>query len=138
MLLPPPALLFSYQPKDHRSPKRLSDSGKSTIAVAVTHRVNALSPTPFAITLTMDGFYYPKHHLDTLPNAAEAYARRGAQYSLRQTIRALHFDHALGDPTAGAIAVSPDVSFNLVERYDLAVRYNVPAWAAIYGYVGET
>ncbi|KAE8354915.1 P-loop containing nucleoside triphosphate hydrolase protein [Aspergillus coremiiformis] len=130
-------------------------SGKSTIAATVVARLNALSTKPFAIAIPMDGFHYPKKYLSSLPNAEEAYARRGAHWTfdasgVLQLVKALHlsktnqreiihapqFDHAVGDPVEGAIAVSPDVSLILLEGNYLV--YEMAPWSEIQDYVDDT
>ncbi|KAI0550374.1 P-loop containing nucleoside triphosphate hydrolase protein [Xylaria curta] len=56
-------------------------SGKSTIAAEVVKRINAEANQRVAAVLPMDGFHYPRAYLDTLPNCAEAYSRRGTHWT---------------------------------------------------------
>lgn len=130
-------------------------SGKSTIAATVVARLNSLATRPFAIVLPMDGFHYPKKYLDSLPNPEEAYARRGAHWTFdangvlhlvkalhlsktnqQEVIEAPHFDHGVGDPVEGAIAVSPEVSLVILEGNYLA--YNAAPWSEIVNFVDDT
>lgn len=109
-------------------------SGKSTIAARVVSRLNASSTTPFAALLPMDGFHLPRATLNTLPNSAEAYARRGASWTFdsasvlalvrtlsssrpfpSKTILAPSFDHALKDPVAGGVEIGPNIKFIILE-----------------------
>ncbi|PYI06053.1 P-loop containing nucleoside triphosphate hydrolase protein [Aspergillus sclerotiicarbonarius CBS 121057] len=135
-------------------------SGKSTIARTVVSRLNALSKTPFAITLPMDGFHYPKKQLDLFPDAASAHARRGAHWtfdacgvlqlvkalamsqpststSTREVIYAPDFDHAVGDPVEGRICVSGEISVVLLEGSYLAYG-GAGVWTEIGDYVHES
>ena len=129
-------------------------SGKSTIAATVTERLNSLCTKPFAITIPMDDFHYPKKYLDALPNHKEAYARSGAHWTfdakgvlhlikalyhskttLRETIHAPQFDHSVGDPVEGAICVSPEISLIILEGNYLA--HDVDPWSEIGKYVDD-
>jgi pantothenate kinase len=91
-------------------------------------RLNAMAAAAgasqeLAVVLPMDGFHLSKAQLDALPDPVAAHARRGAPWTfdcdgfleaVRQARRELatdvlapSFDHAVGDPVAGAIVVRP-------------------------------
>lgn len=144
----------SHQNEDTYTSKRAiialsgpPESGKSTIAATVVQRLNSLCPKPFAITIPMDGFHYPKKYLD-------AYARRGAYWTfdvkgvrhlikalhhskttLRETIHAPQFDHLVEDPVEGVICVSPEISLIILEDNHMA--YNVDPWSEVDKYVDD-
>ncbi|CRK25256.1 hypothetical protein HYQ45_009978 [Verticillium longisporum] len=121
-------------------------SGKTTLSGIITTRLNALaaaaaaaaaastsSPSSSAPPVSapaafvpMDGYHLTRAQLSTLPNPAEAHARRGAVYTFNgeaflalvralrapltprtPTIRAPSFDHAIKDPREDDIAVDP-------------------------------
>lgn len=122
-------------------------SDKSTIAATVVQRLNSLCTKPFAITIPMDGFHYPKKYLD-------AYARLGAYWTfdakgvlhlikalhhskttLRETIHAPQFNHLVGDPVEGVIGVSPEISLIILEDNYLA--YDVDMWSEIDKYMDD-
>jgi pantothenate kinase len=112
-------------------------SGKSTIAAQVVTRLNSTSPVPIAAIVPMDGFHLPRSTLDTLPNRAEAYARRGAAWtfdsagilslvhvlstsrftppSSQDIILAPSFDHALKDPVSDGISIGPEIKIVVLE-----------------------
>ncbi|KAK1966650.1 P-loop containing nucleoside triphosphate hydrolase protein [Colletotrichum sublineola] len=115
-------------------------SGKTTIARRVVSDLNA-SPEPRrpnSIVVPADGFHLPLEALHTLPNAAEAIARRGVPWTfdgaglvrLVHQLRAsagLHpvqaptFDHALKDPVPCGLTVEADVDVCVVEGVYLLV-----------------
>jgi pantothenate kinase len=90
-------------------------AGKTTLAAAVTARINQLHPSPsspVAVAVPMDGFHYTRAHLATMPDPAEAIARRGAAFTfdadgflalirklstspVSETIRAPSFEHEI-------------------------------------------
>lgn len=131
-------------------------SGKSTIANAVVTYLNAQTAKPFAVTVPMDGFHYPKAYLSSLPNREEAYARRGAHWTfdavgVLQLVKTLHisktdvqketfyapqFDHAVGDPTENGICVSPNISIIILEGNYLSC--DITPWSEIVNYVDDT
>jgi pantothenate kinase len=130
-------------------------SGKSTIAAKVVQRLNASCMQPFAGVIPMDGFHLSRATLDTLPNRTEAYARRGASWTFdsagvldlvhmlcqsrsnnSDTILAPSFDHALKDPVAGGIKITPKISFVLLEGNYLLL--NEEPWSQIAGLVDDT
>ena len=130
-------------------------SGKSTVAAKVVSRLNASSTIPFAAVLPMDGFHLSRAILDTMPNSAEAYARRGASWTFDEAgviglvekisksrfessgeiILAPSFDHAIKDPVEGEIILSPEVKFVLLEGNYLLL--NEEPWNQIKGLVDE-
>jgi pantothenate kinase len=130
-------------------------SGKSTIAYKVIQRLNANSAYPFAATIPMDGFHLSRATLDTLPNSAEAYARRGASWTFdeagvldlvkilsisrttpSEVILAPSFDHALKDPAKDGIRITPEISFVLLEGNYLLL--DEEPWSQIAGLVDDT
>ncbi|ORY57442.1 P-loop containing nucleoside triphosphate hydrolase protein [Pseudomassariella vexata] len=133
-------------------------SGKSTIAAEVVHRLNAGRVTPAAAVVPMDGFHYSRATLDSFPNAAEAYARRGAAWTFDSAgvvalfkaldagkmipreeapvVRAPSFDHALKDPVADDITIPSSVTLVILEGNWLL--YDEDPWRKIAGMVDET
>lgn len=113
----------------------LPGAGKSTWAQAWCRAVNQAAGHAVMQALGMDGFHLSRAQLAALPNAEEALARRGAEWTfdpaaLRRHLQALRqpghngqaqpctwpdFDHAAGDPVAAAIEVSPHSRLILVE-----------------------
>ena len=117
----------------------LPGAGKSTVAAQWTQAVNQRLQRPDAAPpmqcLGMDGFHLSRAQLQAMPNAAQALARRGAEWTfdpsdLRQHLKALRacdaqgqpvpctwpgFDHGVGDPVADAIDVAPSSQLILVE-----------------------
>ncbi|CAD0081447.1 unnamed protein product [Aureobasidium vineae] len=109
-------------------------SGKSTAAQNIVDLLNQDHDEPWAQVLPMDGFHYPQSTLDKMPNKAEAYARRGADWTfdatqllkfvkdLRQSsthssevMHAPGFDHAIKDPTPNAIEIGSTISLIILE-----------------------
>lgn len=112
-------------------------SGKTTLAAAVSSRINEIHGTsnagdaPVAVALPMDGFHYSRAHLVAMPNPEEAIHRRGAAFTFDaegfcslisslvsdgdSTVCAPSFDHAVKDPVEDAIPVSRDSRIVLVE-----------------------
>ncbi|KAJ3509129.1 hypothetical protein NLJ89_g5380 [Agrocybe chaxingu] len=108
-------------------------SGKSTLAHAVTERVNKLlkqrssspEPGPQAILVGLDGWHLTRAQLDVFPDPQAAYDRRGSHWtfdgpgyvSFVQKLRdestpdnivlAPSFDHAIKDPTPDALSIHP-------------------------------
>ncbi|KAL5338804.1 P-loop containing nucleoside triphosphate hydrolase protein [Aspergillus crustosus] len=102
-------------------------SGKSTLGAAVAARLNQLENTDseFAVCLPMDGYHLSRAQLAAMPDPATAIHRRGAAftfdaeafYGLVQSLRgpltptsniyAPSFDHAIKDPVADDIRISP-------------------------------
>lgn len=113
-------------------------SGKTTIAAEVIRRLNQDAPhhKPYAAVLPMDGFHYPRHALDALPNREEAHARRGASWTfdaegVLNLVQKLHdskksgealevifapsFDHAAKDPVENGISIHPSTTLVILE-----------------------
>ncbi|KAL2110436.1 hypothetical protein VUR80DRAFT_8115 [Thermomyces stellatus] len=105
-------------------------SGKSTIASRVVEQVRALPSAPSTLAIPADGFHFPLAVLRSLPNAAEALARRGAPWTFdaaaavalvrrlrntRELITCPTFDHAVKDPVEDGLTVGPDVQVCLIE-----------------------
>jgi pantothenate kinase len=131
-------------------------SGKSTIAAEVVSRLNMPGSMPIAAVLPMDGFHLSRATLDTMPNRAEAYARRGASWTFdatgvislvkelsesrfgapKKTIIAPSFDHAFKDPVEAGIILRPEIQFVLLEGNYLLL--DVEPWDKIKEFVDET
>ncbi len=105
-------------------------SGKSTLAAQLATRVNAVTGTPIAVALGMDGFHLSKAQLRQMPDPELAFARRGAPWTfdaagfvarlnhLRRAdsvVRWPDFAHEVGDPIADALEVVPVVRLVIVE-----------------------
>ncbi|CAG8547532.1 12828_t:CDS:2 [Rhizophagus irregularis] len=56
-------------------------SGKTTLAKNLEGYVNNFVGKQVAISVSMDGYHYPRKILDTFPNVEEAYSRRGAHWT---------------------------------------------------------
>jgi pantothenate kinase len=56
-------------------------SGKTTLASRLAEAVNARTAPNTGVALGMDGFHFTKAALRQFPNAAEAFARRGAPWT---------------------------------------------------------
>jgi pantothenate kinase len=101
-------------------------SGKTTLARAIASRLNALSPTPIAVSVPMDGFHLTRAQLSAMPDPADAHFRRGAAFTFdgeaflalvravrapltpsTRAVLAPSFDHAAKDPVADDVAVPP-------------------------------
>lgn len=108
-------------------------SGKSTIAAEVARRVSYKAGISVAV-VAMDGFHHPRIYLDSLPNAAEAHARRGAHWTFDAVgvlqlveklcdtrmrpagiITAPGFDHAKKDPVADAVNIPEETEIVILE-----------------------
>ncbi|KAI0380616.1 P-loop containing nucleoside triphosphate hydrolase protein [Hypomontagnella monticulosa] len=107
-------------------------SGKTTIALEVLKRINALPNHPKTTVISADGFHLPLATLRAMPNAVEAIARRGAAWTfdgagfvtlvrkLRsaagcEAVLAPTFDHAIKDPVEGGLTVDKDVEVCIIE-----------------------
>jgi len=123
-------------------------SGKSTIATHIAAMLNTLPPsckadddlanTCYASAVSIDGFHLTRRELAAMPNAVEAFARRGAPWtfdvdgvvefvqalrmsclqpaSLRRTISAPSFDHALKDPVPDSLQIRAEAAVILLEH----------------------
>ncbi|PYH94654.1 P-loop containing nucleoside triphosphate hydrolase protein [Aspergillus ellipticus CBS 707.79] len=115
-------------------------SGKTTLGAAVTARVNQLenSNDDFAVCIPMDGFHLSRAQLAAMPDPETAFHRRGAPFtfdadafhrmvlSLREpttsTIYAPSFDHAIKDPVANDIPISPRSKVVILEGLYLSLN----------------
>ncbi|RWA05752.1 hypothetical protein EKO27_g9349 [Xylaria grammica] len=130
-------------------------SGKSTIAAEVVKRINAEANQRVAAVLPMDGFHYPRAYLDTLPNRAEAYSRRGTHWTfdangvvnLAKTLHssrtatldvilAPSFDHATKDPLEAGIKIPSEIKIIILEGNWLLFDRN--PWNQIATYMDDT
>ncbi|KAF2399241.1 P-loop containing nucleoside triphosphate hydrolase protein [Trichodelitschia bisporula] len=124
-------------------------SGKTTLAAQIVQHLNACyaetSPgiaqtTRLAAFVPMDGYHLSRAQLAALPDAATAFARRGAAFTfdapaflrlvkeLRKpiapemtTVWAPSFDHRVKDPVADDIPIRPDVRIVVFEGAYLAL-----------------
>ena len=124
----------------------LPGAGKSTLAAQWTAEVNARIQPGTMIALGMDGFHLTKAQLRQMPNAEEAFARRGAPWTfdpaaLAQRLQLLRasvgtesvswpdFQHDVGDPVENALIVPASVRLVLVEG--LYLLHQEGAWASV-------
>ena len=106
-------------------------SGKSTLAEYLVSQVNRYRPNSI-VCLSMDGFHLTKSQLSAMPNAEEAFARRGAPWTFdsvgfirsierirsgyrKKDVLSPSFDHKIGDPIEDAVLISQRVPVVLVE-----------------------
>lgn len=122
-------------------------SGKSTIAARISAEVNHYAGPGAMVALGMDGFHLTRAALQTFPDPAEAFARRGAPWTfdteaLYKRLQQLAdltpkgaslawpgFKHEVGDPVEGACTVEASTRIVLVEGLYLLCRDG--AWAGI-------
>jgi pantothenate kinase len=121
-------------------------SGKTTLAARLAAAVNARSAPNTLVGLGMDGFHFTKAELGRFPNPDEAFARRGAPWTfdanaLQQRLSLLRdaagradiqwpgFEHAVGDPVAGAYMVPASTRLVIVEG--LYLLHRADGWEAI-------
>ncbi|KAF7560279.1 hypothetical protein G7046_g3866 [Stylonectria norvegica] len=107
-------------------------SGKSTIANQVVKQIASMPASPSIVAISVDGFHYPLAKLRSLPNAAEALARRGAPWTFdgaaaaalveqlrdgagKYPVTAPTFDHAVKDPVPDGLTVGPEVQICILE-----------------------
>ena len=124
----------------------LPGAGKSTLASQWTNEVNARTRPGTMIALGMDGFHLTKAQLRQMPNAEEAFARRGAPWTFDPVSLAKHlldlrtaagresifwpdFQHKIGDPVEDALVIAPDVRLVLVEG--LYLLHQEGDWATV-------
>lgn len=121
-------------------------SGKSTLAYKVASLIQSLPSGPKVAVVSLDGFHLTRAELGALPNATEAFARRGAPWTfdaaaaakLVQRLKTTFgsedvlvptFDHAIKDPVPGGLLVEKDAEVCIVEgNYVLSDQ---GAWASI-------
>jgi len=119
-------------------------SGKSTLADHLMSYFSAQQAGQ-VVCLSMDGFHLSKAQLQTLPNAEEALARRGAPWTFDSTafverVQKIKqgyqksnslwpsFDHALGDPIEGDLSIKKETKVILVEG--LYLLHQQDGWQA--------
>jgi pantothenate kinase len=121
-------------------------SGKTTLASRLAQAVNARTAPNTVVALGMDGFHFTKAALRHFPNAAEAFARRGAPwtfdvFALQQRLQLLRtsagcadipwpgFEHAVGDPVEGALMMLASTRLVIVEG--LYLLHRADGWETI-------
>lgn len=127
-------------------------SGKSTLAFRVANMVQSSPSGPRVAIVSLDGFHLTRAELSALPNASEAFARRGAPWTFdaaaaatlvqqlkstfgQQDVLVPTFDHAVKDPVPGGLVVDKGTDICIVEgNYVLS---NVDAWASIADMLDE-
>ncbi|WP_111639595.1 nucleoside/nucleotide kinase family protein [Marinomonas shanghaiensis] len=119
-------------------------SGKSTLADYLLSHFSKQQNIE-VICLSMDGFHLSKAQLSALPNADEAFARRGAPWTfdsaafVERVKRIKHgyqqedilwpsFDHALGDPTEDDLTIRKETKVILIEGLYLLHQHD--GWQA--------
>lgn len=127
-------------------------SGKTTIALEVLKRINALPEHPQTNVISADGFHLPLVTLRAMPNAIEAIARRGVAWTFdtaaivalvrklrsaagREAVLAPTFDHAIKDPVEGGLTIDKDVEICIVEGNYLLCEEE--PWREIAGLVDD-
>lgn len=107
-------------------------SGKTTIAEEVTSRLRLRHPSISITHVSADGFHLPRSTLRSLPNADEAFVRRGAPWTFdskatadivdrlraearRSDVAVPTFDHAVKDPVADGLIVEANTQVCLIE-----------------------
>ena len=121
----------------------LPGSGKSTMAVSLTSRVDSIAGEGAMCAVSMDGFHLTRLDLAAMPDPAEALRRRGAPWTfdpagMAEKLRLLRssvgtvpvkwpdFQHGVGDHVPDAISIGPEARIVLVEG--LYVAYNEGQW----------
>ncbi|RNF20928.1 uncharacterized protein Tco025E_03686 [Trypanosoma conorhini] len=141
-------------------------SGKTTIAEILAEEVKKVlrmhSDDPrdhandAAVAMPMDGYHFYRKTLRAMPNAEEAVARRGAEWTfdprklckdlqairlpaataettgipLYDEVRVPAFDHSVGDPEEHAICITGSTAIVIVEGNYLLYR-GTPTWAEV-------
>jgi pantothenate kinase len=107
-------------------------SGKTTIANKVVECVRKSQNAPSIVSISADGFHLSRRQLQTLPNADEAVARRGAPWTFdgaaaaqlvlqlrtqarREAVYAPTFDHTIKDPVPDGVSVPPETDVVIFE-----------------------
>ncbi|KAJ2744516.1 hypothetical protein GGI20_002917 [Coemansia sp. BCRC 34301] len=101
----------------------VAGSGKSFVSHHVTNAINAAHASDIAVVVPMDGYHHPRATLRAMVDPDLALRRRGAPWTFDangfvaaveairnddgERVLVAGFDHAVGDPVAGAIAVEP-------------------------------
>ncbi|KAJ2722699.1 hypothetical protein GGI07_003162 [Coemansia sp. Benny D115] len=134
-------------------------SGKSHLSELVSAAVNTrVDGAPVATVLPMDGFHLTKAQLASMDDPALAMLRRGAPWTFdsqafvelvrrvrgssssssangEATVWAPSFDHAVGDPVPGAIAIEPHHRVVIIEG--LYAHVSDEPWAQLESLVDE-
>lgn len=126
-------------------------SGKSTLAEYLQKRIDEHNPKQM-ICLSMDGFHLTKKALSEMPNAEEAFARRGAPWTFdskafieqtkriagsyqKETLYWPSFDHQVGDPIDNDIEIPKDTKVILIEG--LYLLHNQDGWQECASLIDE-
>lgn len=119
-------------------------SGKSTLANYLAEHFSQQESASL-ICLSMDGFHLSKAQLNALPNAADAFARRGAPWTFDSEAFVKHvkqiqqsyqhsdilwpsFDHTVGDPIEDDLIIKQDTKVVLIEG--LYLLHQQDGWQA--------
>ncbi|MFF2050647.1 nucleoside/nucleotide kinase family protein [Leifsonia sp. NPDC058194] len=123
-------------------------SGKTTLARAVTERVNTLAGDGIAVHVPMDGFHLANASLDTLgrrdrKGAIDTFDARGYVALLQRlateqghAVYAPAFERAVDEPVAGSIAIGPETRLVVTEGNYLLV--DAEPWARIPSLLAES
>ncbi|KAK2594309.1 hypothetical protein QQS21_008015 [Conoideocrella luteorostrata] len=107
-------------------------SGKTTITNKVVQHVSQLKDRPSIASISADGFHLSRQTLQSLPDPADAIARRGAPWTFdgaaaaklaqdlraeagRTSVWAPTFDHAIKDPVQNGVEVPPETEVCILE-----------------------
>ena len=118
-------------------------SGKTSLATLLAERLASAHGLRVCV-IPMDGYHYYRRELDAMDDPAQAHARRGAAFTFNapRLLRDLGaarrtgagafpgFDHAVGDPCEGEIALAPEADVVLVEGLYLLLREPEP-WSQL-------
>jgi pantothenate kinase len=124
-------------------------SGKTTLAAQVRQRLNQSHHIPTQV-IPMDGYHYYRAELDKMDDPKLAHERRGAHWTFNaskfvtdlSTARENGvgsfpgFDHSVGDPHEGEIALAPGTKVCIVEGLYLLMREG--PWAGLDGLFDES
>ena len=117
-------------------------SGKSTLAHYLQSRMEEIHPGQ-VISLSIDGFHFPKNTLEHWPNASEAFIKRGAPWTFnsiafieqmrllkplfeQQDTKWPSFDHSVGDPIENDILIPKNSKVVIIEG--LYLLHNKDGW----------
>lgn len=124
-------------------------SGKTTLAEILASGIMAASEaagSPLQVVVVpMDGYHKYRSELSAMPNAEEAFVKRGIHWtfspdklaadlrSLRETGEwsAPTFDHAVKDPVEGGVVVTTGTHIVIVEGLYMAFRGGLAKWEAV-------
>lgn len=118
-------------------------AGKSTMADRLCKRVNERVGKEICVVVGMDGFHLTRDQLRAMPNAEEAFIRRGAEWTFdpkafgqllsriaedsKEPVQAPTFDHAVKDPVQGGVVIQPQHRIVIVEGIYTQLSYGL--WA---------